>query len=410
MNKYMKVLACVIIIGIIILLIVTNGFQSSANSILADTGTVVQDAGECPAKNDPINVCINYSSCCPADDPDKKCICSDKSINKCQEVYKSCLKGDYLTGDSMAYIGADNKAALCSKLLAGCCSAVNTKSSNGDKSMQEVKMQMADVNAVPLCHYAGENENDTIQRCKSRCFEEGERCSSIIYDSITGRCDLYDKPLIDKPGFMHASKVNEQTRQFQKHGKQVEGFESSPEIYKNYCIADVGGEDGSDSVTIGGLAKCMAGNSIVADCASQRDKCVKSGGSTKMCGAIYGACCGLMDSVNWDARFKFEADKGYGIYKNMICSPTVDNTADCKKLCAANPNCNYISSNLFAAPGNNSAALGNASSKYCKLYTGSPAKSPLVGASFTAAANNPPEPIFIKKIVDEDAEIGLNSA
>ncbi|NBV29073.1 hypothetical protein EBS02_08690, partial [bacterium] len=246
----------------------------SPKKMMSDSKSVPIDNGVCENARDPVAVCMNYDSCCTASD---NCVCQNPVNKDCQSVYKDCLADKYLSEASMDYISAEKKDVICKKIKANCCKSVlytkNAKRADYDK----VTMSMPDTYSASLCSFAG-NETNAISSCKQSC-NLNDKCQSIVYNKTLGRCDIYDKPLITKPGFLK-NDTDAETIQYQRANINLpptkEGFQTSGDVdagvgadtAANYCYSEGVGELAS------GDKSCYKKNGIVADCRTQFDKCI----------------------------------------------------------------------------------------------------------------------------------------
>jgi hypothetical protein len=278
----------------------------------------------------------------------------------------------------MDYISAEKKDVICKKIKANCCNSVLYTSKAKKRDYDEVTMHMPDTYSKSLCSFTGDQKN-AISACKQSC-NLNDKCKGVIYNKTMERCDIYDKPLITKPGFLQ-NDTDAETAQFQR----VEGFQDSnknnnrpknnsvnsntgPSGAAEYCYNDGMGDQTGEGT-------CYKKNAIVTDCRNQFDKCMTRDipglSPTKKkehCSTIYGSCCSIVDGLNVVERFKFlDAEVGGGNPANRLCSWKTSSLDDCKKKCFEDPGCNYIYSNL----GIKESAMQDGS-KNCQLYSGAP--------------------------------------
>jgi hypothetical protein len=177
----------------------------------------------------------------------------------------------------MDYISAEKKDVICKKIKANCCKSVlytkNAKRADYDK----VTMSMPDTYSASLCSFTGD-ESGAIAACKQSC-NLNDKCQAIVYNKTMGRCDIYDKPLITKPGFLK-NDTDAETIQYQRANINLpptkEGFQTSVDVdagvgadtTANYCYSEGVGELAS------GDKSCYKKNGIVSDCRTQFDKCI----------------------------------------------------------------------------------------------------------------------------------------
>jgi hypothetical protein len=340
----------------------------SPKKMMSDSKSVPIDNGVCENARDPVSVCMNYDSCCTASD---NCVCQNPVNKDCQSVYKDCLADKYLSETNMDYISAEKKDVICKKIKANCCKSVlNTKNAKRT-DYEQVTMSMPDTYSSSLCSFTGD-ESSAIAACKQSC-NLNDKCRAVVYNKGMGRCDIYDKPLITKPGFLK-NDTDAETIQFQRVGR--EGFQqdidrNASEINnaESYCYADGMNDGGSEPKS------CYKKNGIVSDCRTQFDKCITRDipglSATKKkehCATMYGSCCSIVDGLDVTDRYKFlGVELGAGNPKNKLCSLSVSKLDECKAKCLEAPNCHYIYSNLGAP-----LLLGEKAVKRCDLYSGKP--------------------------------------
>jgi hypothetical protein len=337
--------------------------NQTPNQAMADAKSVPIDNGICNNSQDPVNVCINYDSCCSSLD---NCVCQNPVNKDCQDAYKDCLADKYLSPANMEYISTDKKDVVCKKILTNCCKSVLYTSKAKKKDYEKVTMSMPENGSKILCGFAGE-EATALSACKQSC-NLNDQCKSVIYNKAMGRCDIYDKSLVEKPGFMK-NETDKETVQLIR----VEGFQnnnngmSAVDNAANYCY-----NSGMGLETMSG--SCYEKNAIVTDCRSQFDKCLTRdiAGLTpakkkEHCSTMYGSCCSIVDGLNVVERFRFlDPELGGGNPKNKICSWDASSLEECKNKCFADPGCSYIYSNLVGK-GEQPPAV-----KKCSLYSGEP--------------------------------------
>lgn len=350
----------------------TEPVNKSPKKMMSDSKSIPIDNGVCENASDPVSVCMNYDSCCTASD---NCVCQNPVNKDCQSIYKDCLADKYLSETNMDYISAEKKDVICKKIKANCCKSVlytkNAKRSDYD----QVKMKMPDTYSKSLCNFSG-NETDAISACKQSC-NLNDKCKSVIYNKAMGRCDIYDKPLIAKPGFLQ-NDTDTETIQFQRADSNIpinitpEGFQSDISgLAEQYCYSEGMGEQVNN-----GSNACYKKNGIVTDCRKQFDKCINRDipglSSTKKkehCASMFGSCCSIVDGLDVVDRFKFlGVELGAGNPKDKLCSWSAATLDECKTKCLQDPNCKYIYSNL------GSPNIGEKDVKRCDLYTGKPVK------------------------------------
>jgi len=344
----------------------------SPKKMMSDSKSVPIDNGVCENARDPISVCMNYDSCCTASD---NCVCQNPVNKDCQSIYKDCLADKYLSEANMDYISAEKKDVICKKIKSNCCKSVlNTKNAKR-ADYEQVTMSMPDTYSTSLCSFTGD-ESNAIAACKQSC-NLNDKCRAVVYNKTMGRCDIYDKPLITKPGFLK-NETDTETIQFQRANINIsatkEGFQSSGDVgadtAANYCYSEGVGALPS------GNKSCYKKNGIVSDCRTQFDKCMKRNipGLTPLkkkehCATMYGACCSIVDGLDVTDRYKFlGVEVGAGNPKNKLCSWLTTSLDECKNKCLQNPNCHYIYSNLGVPE------LGEKTVKRCDLYSGKPVK------------------------------------
>lgn len=346
----------------------------SSKKMMSDSKSVPIDNGICKNASDPISVCMNYDSCCMASD---NCVCQNPINKDCQSVYKDCLADKYLSESNMDYISAEKKDDICKKIKANCCKSVlytkNAKRSDYD----QVTMSMPDTYSKSLCSFSG-NEVAAISACKQSC-NLNDKCQSIVYNKGMGRCDIYDKPLITKPGFLK-NDTDMETIQFQRSGSNSinitpnnsEAFQSGiNDTAEGYCYSKGIGElkPGDDN-------SCYKKNGIVLDCKKQFINCITRDipglSMTKKkehCSNMFGSCCSIVDGLNVVERYKFlGVEVGAGNPKDKLCSWSASTLDECKTKCLQDPNCQYIYSNL------GSPNMTNNDINRCELYSGKPVK------------------------------------
>lgn len=342
--------------------------SNSYKKVISDSKSVPIDNGVCEKGNDPVYVCVNYDSCCTASD---NCVCQNPVNKDCQSIYKDCLADKYLSESSMDYISAEKKDVICKKIKANCCKSVLYTKNAKRSDYSQVTMNMPDTYSSSLCSFTGD-KTSAIAACKQSC-NLNDKCKSIVYNTTLGRCDIYDKPLITKPGFLK-NDTDAETIQFQRANINIstkEGFLSSDEVNinaANYCY-----NEGMGSFANGNKS-CYKKNGIVTDCRKQFDKCIMrdiSGLSMSKkkehCATMFGACCSIVDGLDVVDRYKFlNVEVGTGNPKNKLCSWSVSSLDECKTKCFQDPSCHYIYSNL-GIPGMDSKEV-----KRCDLYSGKP--------------------------------------
>lgn len=358
-------------------------------TLLKQTRSLPMDSGQCPS-NKPLDVCNNYNACCELSGTgSNNCLCNNPVINSCQSVYKDCLADKYLSEKSMDFISQENKNITCRKLLNNCCKITGnlTAGTESGGDMNRVTMSKAAPDSNLLCEIQG-SEAEVLGLCKYTC-DLNDKCSGIIYNKITGICELYDKSLVDKAP-AYRNKTDEETIQFSKAGGK-EGFVIG--TAQDYCLSSSGETD-----------SCWNNNTVIRDCMVQRDKCLaepiaglSKPKQEKHCRQIYGACCSILDGMDIvGGRFKFlDAAAGYPNHKNLLCESGGKSLDECKRTCLINPDCNYIYSNQGETSGNNKA--------FCKLYKGAPLAGGIVPPTFGKIADGIDSKYIYKKIeVDPD--------
>jgi hypothetical protein len=266
----------------------------------------------------------------------------------------------------MDYISAEKKDVICKKIKTNCCKSVLYTKNAKRSDYTQVMMSMPDTYSTSLCSFSG-NESDAISACKQSC-NLNDKCQSVVYNKSMGRCDIYDKPLITKPGFLK-NDTDAETIQFQRLQNSTEGFQSvATGTAEAYCYSEGLGGQSEKS--------CYKKNGIVTDCHKQYDKCmnrdIQGLSSTKKkehCASMFGSCCSIVDGLDVVDRFKFlGVEVGAGNPKDKLCSWPVSTLDECKTKCLQDPNCHYIYSNL------GSANMVESAVKRCDLYTGTPVK------------------------------------
>jgi hypothetical protein len=347
----------------------------SPKKIMSDSKSIPIDNGMCENSRDPVAVCINYDSCCTASD---NCVCQNPVNKDCQSLYKDCLEGKYLSESNMDYISAEKKDVICKKIKTNCCKSVLYTKNAKNADYKNVTMSMPDTYSTSLCNFSG-NEVTAIAACKQSC-NLNDKCQSVIYNKGMGRCDIYDKPLITKPGFLK-NDTDAETIQFQRAGSNLtnittpnnsEGFLSAVSgLAEEYCYSEGIGEQVN-----GGEKSCYKKNGIVTDCRKQFDKCLNRSipglsmaKKKEHCANMFGACCSIVDGLDVVDRFKFlGVEVGAGNPKDKLCSWTASSLDECKTKCLQDPNCQYIYSNL------GSPNITENEVKRCELYSGKPVK------------------------------------
>ena len=396
---------------------------TSKSALLRETRSIEQDSGQCRDPKNPVDVCMNYNPCCELSGTgDSNCLCSNQIIKDCRQVYKDCLAEKYLSRQSMDFISAEKKDIACKKIQTNCCNVVtklgNTKSVN--RGFEPVTMHKPEFSASKICEIQGD-EDQVLNNCKYSC-KMNAKCESIVYNKITGFCELYDKPLVEKePAYRNETDAN--TLQFQKRGAGLpggkEGFgnpganQTLHKTAQQYCLADAGfglelSVDGTGENT-----NCWNGNRVITDCRSQLDKCnardipgLTGDRKAEHCAQMYGACCSILDGMELQTRFKFlDAEAGSPNAKNLLCAGDVTrdmSLEDCKQKCRATPDCMYIYSNLGVGDMNDSSAGAG----YCRLYSGKPLPAGLLVPTFAKKeAGLDSKFIYRKKEVDPDEPV-----
>ena len=334
--------------------------KRSPKKEMSDSKSIPIDNGICENARDPVSVCMNFESCCTASD---NCVCQNPVNKDCQSIYKDCLADKYLSEANMDYISAEKKDVICKKIKANCCKSVlNTKNAKR-ADYEQVTMNMPDTYSTSLCNFTGD-ESNAIAACKQSC-NLNDKCRAVVYNKGMSRCDIYDKPLITKPGFLK-NDTDTETIQFQRTG--VEGFQTETNNAESYCYADGMGDGSAETKS------CYRKNGIVTDCRKQFDKCMNREipglSVTKKkehCATMYGSCCSIVDGLDVTDRYKFlGVEVGAGNPKNKLCSWAVSTLDACKAKCLEAPNCHYIYSNLGVSELNEKAV------KRCDLYSGKP--------------------------------------
>lgn len=361
-------------------------------ALLKATRSIPMDSGQCPS-NKPLDVCKNYNACCElSGSGSTNCLCNNPVIKSCQDVYKDCLADKYLSEKSMDFISQENKNITCRKLLNNCCKITGNLTGTGiGGDMSRVTMSKAAPESNLLCEIQG-SEKEALGLCKYTC-DLNDKCSGIIYNKVTGICELYDMPLVDKAP-AYRNKTDTDTIQFTKAMTSIgkEGFVGTAQ---DYCLSG------------GNADSCWNNNTVIRDCMTQRDKCLAgpiaglSGPKQENhCRQMYGACCSILDGMDiLDGRFKFlDATAGYPNQKNLLCGAGGTSLDDCKRNCLTNPDCNYIHSNMGDASGNNTA--------FCKLYKGVPLAGGIVPPTFGKVDASMDSKYIYKKIeVDPDEPV-----
>lgn len=380
-----------------------NSSKRSPKKEMADSKSIPIDNGICENARDPVSVCMNFESCCTASD---NCVCQNPVNKDCQAIYKDCLADKYLSEANMDYINAEKKDVICKKIKKKCCKSVlNTKNAKR-ADYEQVTMNMPDTYSTSLCNFTGD-ESNAIAACKQSC-NLNDKCRAVIYNKGMGRCDIYDKPLITKPGFLK-NDTDTETIQFQRAG--VEGFQQAVDSNENkinnaesYCYAD-GMNDGSSETN-----SCYKKNGIVSDCRKQFDKCITREipglSVTKKkehCANMYGSCCSIVDGLDVTDRYKFlGVEVGAGNPKNKLCSVTVSTLDECKSKCLEAPNCHYIYSNL----GVPESELRKNTVNRCDLYSGKPVTGFIPTFSKDSVSG---KFIYRKAEVNPDDEMNINT-
>ena len=419
---------------------------SSKNALLRETRSIEQDSGQCRDPKNPVDVCMNYNPCCELSGTgDSNCLCSNQIIKDCRQVYKDCLAEKYLSEQSMDFISAEKKDVVCKKILTNCCNAV-TKLGNSksvSRGFEPVTMHKPEFSAGKICEIQGP-EDQVLNNCKYSC-KMNDKCAGIIYNKITGSCELYDKPLVEKePAYRNETDAN--TLQFQKRGAGLpggkEGFGnpanqtlhntigtgiltqgqgtnvplkfSANGTAQQYCLTDAGFGDDIENSTGGRDPGCWKKNRVITDCRKQMDKCnardipgLTGDRKKEHCAQMYGACCSILDGMELQTRFKFlDAEAGSPNAKNLLCAGDVTRDMgleDCKQKCRATPDCMYIYSNLGAGTGPNNGGSG---AGYCRLYSGKPLPAGLLVPTFAKKeAGMDSKFIYKKKEVDPDEPV-----
>ena len=365
-----------------------TGFSKSA--VQREVGSMEPVGGTCKSAGDPVSVCKNYSACCGETAVPGNCVCDNPIVKECRMNYQRCLDDKYLSTKSMTFIGLGNKAKTCESILDSCCKiAGEDPDTDGSPTLKKVTMRIPDPNGRVLCSM------DSLAACKSSCAVRLD-CQAVIMNSIEGKCELYDKPLVDKQKIYAAS--DGQYLQFEKvqptGGK--EGFQGgvgsrASKVCKDFSTVCAGA----------GTVNCLCQNPVVQDCRRNYTECMnKPGGMDAVCKPMFGACCGILDAMseNVELSKRFVMDDpptgGRGSSQAMLCQPTGLNSLDqCKQQCRLNPDCAYIDSNwaLSANEDPNTA-------RHCRLYSGKP--TPLDGP--TMAPVNQFRTIYKKREVDPD--------
>ena len=360
------------------------GFNKGA--VQSEVGSMEPVGSTCKSAGDPVAVCKNYSACCGETAVPGNCVCDNPIVKECRVNYQRCLDDKYLSQKSMAFIGLGNKANACESILDSCCKiAGEDPDTNGSSTFKKVTMRIPAPDSKVLCSM------DSLAACKSSCAVRQD-CQSVIMNSVEGKCELYDKPLIDKQKIYMAS--DSQFIQFEKVARK-EGFQAGMGIKASKVCRDFNTECTGES------ANCLCKNPVVLDCRRNYTECLAKPGSTDaICKPMFGACCGILDAMSENVelaqRFVFDdkPDSGRGSSQALLCQPTgLKSLDDCKQQCRLNPDCAYIDSNLALT-----ANEDPNTARYCRLYSGTP--TPLTGP--TMAPVNQFRTIYKKREVDPD--------
>jgi hypothetical protein len=359
------------------------GFSKSA--VQSEVGSMEPVGGTCKSAGDPVSVCKNYSACCGETAVPGNCVCDNPIVKECRANYRRCLDDKYLSTKSMAFIGLGNKAKTCESILDSCCKIAGEDPDTDGSLLKKVTMRIPDPNGRVLCSM------DSLAACKNTCAIRQD-CQAVIMNSVEGKCELYDKPLVDKQKIYMAS--DGQYLQFEKVAGK-EGFQSGPDIKASKVCKDFNTE------CAGNFANCLCQNPVVQDCRRNYTECMNKPGSTDaICKPMFGACCGILDAMSENVelaqRFVFDdkPDGGRGSSQALLCQPGgLKSLDECKQQCRLNPDCAYIDSNLGLSPNEDPNTA-----RYCRLYSGKP--TPLTAP--TMAPVNQFRTIYKKREVDPD--------
>jgi len=368
------------------------GFDKRA--VQSEVSTMEPVGETCKSAGDLVAVCKNYTACCGETAVPGNCVCDNPIVKECRANYQRCLDDKYLSAKSMDFIGIGNKAAACTSILDSCCKIAGEDPDEGNNGpmLKKVTMRMPAPDSRVLCSL------DSLAACKSTCAVRQD-CQAVIMNSIEGKCELYDKPLVDKQKIYMAS--DGQFHQFEKVQPTVslkkEGFLSGSGINASKLCRNYNTECAGNGAT----ANCLCKNPVVQDCQRNYIECKQSSGRTDaICKPMFGACCGILDAMseNVELAKRFVMDDppagGRGCSQALLCQPTGVNSLDqCKQQCRLNPDCAYIDSNLGL-----SANEDSSTARYCRLYSGKPV--PLDAP--TMAPVNQFKTIYKKRVVDPD--------
>lgn len=362
-------------------------------AVQAEVASMEPVGNTCKSASDPVSVCKNYSACCGETAVPGNCVCDNPIVKACRASYQHCLDDKYLSAKSMDFIGLGNKANACTSILNACCKITGEDPDPDNLTLKKVTMRIPDPDGKVLCSM------DSLAACKNTCSVRAD-CQAVIMNTIEGKCELYDKPLREKPKIYMAS--DSQFHQFEKGNppavtNKKEGFQSGSGINASKLCRNYNTECSGETAS----GNCLCRNPVVLDCQRNYTECMKTPGSTDaICKPMFGACCGILDNMmegtELAQRFVFE-DKpisGRGSSQALLCQPTSAKSLDeCKQLCRMNPDCSFIDSN-FAVKANEDPNTA----RYCRLYSGQPIPS----TAPTLAPVNQFNTIYKKREVDPD--------
>lgn len=351
--------------------------------------------GVCKSAGDPIAVCKNYTTCCGETAVPGNCVCDNPIVKECRNNYQRCLDDQYLSSKTMDFIGLGNKPAACNAILDACCKIAGEDPDTEESLLKKVTMRIPDPDATVLCTM------DSLAACKGNCAFRSD-CQSVIMNTIEGKCELYNKPLVEKPKVYIAS--DSQFIQFEKvqpsANNKKEGFQpTSSTSVKASKLCRMYNTECSDGASVN--SNCLCSNPIVLDCQRNYRACLqRPGGTNTICKPMFGACCSILDAMaeNVELAQRFvmndNPDRGRGSSQSLLCQPAgVKSLNECKQHCRLNPDCSFIDSN-FAITANEDPNTA----RYCRLYTGKP----IPISSPTLAPVNQFHTIYKKREVDPD--------
>jgi len=320
----------------------------------------------------------NYSVCCPNSPQTHNCLCQLPGIKTCQQQYSDCLAGKVFSKASRDFLGEENMPDTCQKLMDGCAGGAALDKASPDNQLAGMKPDLSNPGNY-ICSIDRYKPDNLAVFCGQIC-QQFPGCRYYQTDNLTGNCGLYKGQPVPLEKGAQASSSGGNYKLFSAKGK--EGFTDTLGPAGQFCLSGAI-NNCSKKGTGSSTANCLCSHSVVKDCQTLYQGCLKTSTNPENCRAQFGSCCSLVDTANPSANASMSADAktGNGRQNDILCTrPEITSLTNCKSACLRLDTCDFINTNLQDASGNTGSSrtglTNDGLAPYCQLFKGQPLNTP----------------------------------